>query len=90
MSDEIVRIDAGQLKARLHDGGEIALLDAREEAVFGRRHLLMASVLSASLASPIRKTGARALSQSGIGLRSREKLNLNSEAELYLAPKCLR
>src|SRR5580704_9282627 len=36
-------IDARTLKAWLHDGGELALLDAREELPFGRRHLLMAS-----------------------------------------------
>ena len=43
MSDAIRRIDAQQLKAQLHDGGEIALLDAREELPFSRRHLLLAS-----------------------------------------------
>ena len=48
MSDEVGRIDARQLKAQLRDGGEIALLDAREEAVFGRRHLLMASCVPLS------------------------------------------
>ena len=37
------RIDARALKAQLHDGGEIALLDAREEWIFGQRHLLLAS-----------------------------------------------
>jgi rhodanese-related sulfurtransferase len=39
------RIDARTLKAWLHDGGELALLDAREELPFGRRHLLMASCI---------------------------------------------
>ena len=48
MNDEIVRIDARELKARLRDGGEIALLDAREEGVFGRRHLLIASCVPLS------------------------------------------
>jgi rhodanese-related sulfurtransferase len=44
MSDiAIKRIDAWTLKAQLHDGREIALLDAREELPFGKRHLLMAS-----------------------------------------------
>ena len=43
-----MRIDAKELKARLHDGGEIALLDAREELPFGRRHLLMASCVPLS------------------------------------------
>jgi len=40
---KVKRIDARALKARLHDGGELALLDAREELPFGKRHLLMAS-----------------------------------------------
>src|ERR1019366_5255453 len=48
MIDEVRHVNARQLKARLHDGGEIALLDAREEAVFGRRHLLMASCVPLS------------------------------------------
>ena len=43
MADAIKRIDARTLKAQLHDGGEIALLDAREELPFGRRHLLLAT-----------------------------------------------
>jgi rhodanese-related sulfurtransferase len=44
MAGNIVkRINARALKAWLHDGGELALLDAREELPFGRRHLLMAS-----------------------------------------------
>ncbi|HEX3953236.1 MAG TPA: rhodanese-like domain-containing protein [Stellaceae bacterium] len=48
MATEIGRIDAPQLKAQLHDGGEIALLDAREEGVFWHRHLLMASCVPLS------------------------------------------
>ena len=42
------RIDARTLKARLHDGGEIALLDAREEVPFDARHLLMAACVPLS------------------------------------------
>jgi rhodanese-related sulfurtransferase len=45
---EIRRIDPQTLKAALHDGGELALLDAREELPFGRRHLLMASCVPLS------------------------------------------
>src|ERR1700744_6624750 len=45
---KIKRIDARALKAQLHDGGELALLDAREELPFGRRHLLMASCVPLS------------------------------------------
>ncbi|MGC2411248.1 MAG: rhodanese-like domain-containing protein, partial [Stellaceae bacterium] len=48
MSDAARRIGARQLKAQLHDGGEIALLDAREEGPFSRRHLLMASCVPLS------------------------------------------
>jgi len=43
LSDGIKRIDARGLKEQLHDDSEIALLDAREEGAFSRRHLLMAS-----------------------------------------------
>src|SRR2546423_11860370 len=48
VTSDIRRIDAQQLKTQLHDGSEIALLDAREEGVFARRHLLMASVVPLS------------------------------------------
>src|SRR5262245_49263509 len=37
------RISASALKAMLHDGEEIAVLDVREEGVFARRHMLLAS-----------------------------------------------
>ena len=40
---DVKRLGAGELKRQLHDGGEIALLDAREEGVFHARHLLLAS-----------------------------------------------
>jgi rhodanese-related sulfurtransferase len=40
---DIRRVDAPALKAQLHDGGEIAVLDAREEGVFAARHLFMAA-----------------------------------------------
>lgn len=45
MSGSVKRIDARGLKAALHDGGEVALLDAREELAFGERHILMASCM---------------------------------------------
>ena len=41
-------ITARELKSALHDGGEIALLDAREEAAFGARHHLMATCVPLS------------------------------------------
>jgi rhodanese-related sulfurtransferase len=48
MTDGVKRIDAAALKAALHDGGEIALLDAREEVAFGKRHLLLAACVPLS------------------------------------------
>jgi rhodanese-related sulfurtransferase len=48
LSDRTKRIEARQLMALLHDGGEIALLDVREEGPFSRRHLLMASCIPLS------------------------------------------
>jgi rhodanese-related sulfurtransferase len=45
MPSQIKRMDAQGLKRALHDGGEIALLDAREELTFGERHILMASCM---------------------------------------------
>jgi rhodanese-related sulfurtransferase len=46
--NKIKRVGARALKAQLHDAGELALLDAREELRFGRRHLLMASCIPLS------------------------------------------
>jgi len=43
MGNNVRKVSAKELKAQLHDGGEIALLDPREEWTFGKRHLLMAS-----------------------------------------------
>ena len=43
MNNGIRRIGAADLKAQLHDGEEIALLDPREEVPFDARHLLMAA-----------------------------------------------
>ena len=40
---QVQQIDAATLKARLHDGAEIALLDAREEVPFDTSHILMAA-----------------------------------------------
>src|SRR5512134_2530528 len=48
MSSHVRTIDAAALKAALHDGGEIALLDAREEVPFDARHLLMAACVPLS------------------------------------------
>jgi rhodanese-related sulfurtransferase len=45
MSSSIKRIEAQALKAALHDGLEIAFLDAREELTFGQRHILMAACM---------------------------------------------
>src|SRR3954454_21484601 len=48
MAGEIGHVSARALKAQLHDGGEIALLDAREEGIFHARHLLLASCVPLS------------------------------------------
>src|SRR6185295_7779061 len=48
MTDSVRTIDAARLKAALHDGGEISLLDAREEVPFDARHLLMAACVPLS------------------------------------------
>src|SRR3954471_11826072 len=48
MTGDILDLSARQLKAQLHDGGEMALLDAREEGVFHARHLLLASCVPLS------------------------------------------
>ena len=48
MNTSIRTITAAGLKAGLHDGGEIALLDAREEVPFDARHLLMAACIPLS------------------------------------------
>lgn len=45
MTVTLNRVGAHQLKAALHDGGEIAILDSREEMPFGERHILMASCM---------------------------------------------
>jgi len=45
---QVKTIDAAGLKKALHDGGEIALLDAREEVPFDARHLLMAACVPLS------------------------------------------
>jgi rhodanese-related sulfurtransferase len=48
LTNDIRRIDARHLKVQLHDGEEIAVLDAREEGVFARRHHLLASCVPLS------------------------------------------
>ena len=48
MNKGVRGIKAEALKAQLHDGQEIAVLDAREEATFDKRHLFMASCVPLS------------------------------------------
>jgi rhodanese-related sulfurtransferase len=43
-----VTVTASELKAMLHDGAELALLDVREEGAFSQRHLLFAAPLPLS------------------------------------------
>jgi rhodanese-related sulfurtransferase len=48
MSHPVKSITASELKAALHDGKEIALLDAREEVPFDAHHMLMAACVPLS------------------------------------------
>ncbi len=84
MSDsKIKRIDARALKAQLHDGGELALLDAREELPFGKRHLLMASCVPLSrlellVADLVPRRGARVVwcdDGEGLAARAAERMS---------------
>jgi rhodanese-related sulfurtransferase len=45
-------IDARALRAWLHDGKELALIDVREGGPFSRAHLLLASSLRSRHAAP--------------------------------------
>jgi rhodanese-related sulfurtransferase len=40
--DQVARIDAASLKNMISDGKELAILDPREEGIFGKAHLLLA------------------------------------------------
>jgi len=83
MTGAIKRIRARELKAQLHDGGEIALLDAREEGVFGKRHLLLASCVPLSrlellIDDLVPRRGARAVwcdDGDGSALRAAERMS---------------
>ncbi len=64
MNAPVGEIDAAGLKAMLHDGGEVALLDAREERVFAARHLLLAACvplgrLEVTIGDCVPRRGAR-------------------------------
>lgn len=77
MAATIRSIGASDLKAALHDGKEIALLDAREEVPYHERHLLMAACvplgrLEAILPSSVPRTAARVVwCDDGEGLAQR-------------------
>jgi hypothetical protein len=73
-------------KAPLHDEGEIALIDAREEGVFARRHLLLASCV------PLGRLGGVA---QGIGWALNEEYVYDQDGRLenagflyYRVPVC--
>ena len=71
-----------QLRGRLHEGGEIAIVDAREEGSFHERHLLMASCLPLSrlelLASALlpRRSAPVTVCDNGEGLAERAAARL--------------
>jgi rhodanese-related sulfurtransferase len=80
---KIKRIDARTLKVQLHDGGELALLDAREELPFGKRHHLMASWVALSrlellVDDLVPRRGARAVwcdDGEGLAARAAERMS---------------
>jgi rhodanese-related sulfurtransferase len=80
---KIKRINARALKAQLHDDGELALLDAREELPFGKRHLLMASCVPLSrlellVDDLVPRRGARVVwcdDGEGLGARAAERMS---------------
>lgn len=71
-----------QLRGRLHDGGEIAIVDAREEGSFHERHLLMASCLPLSRLEPVapallpRRSAPIVVCDAGEGLAERAAVRL--------------
>ncbi|HKK31512.1 MAG TPA: hypothetical protein VKA18_14090 [Alphaproteobacteria bacterium] len=52
MSRNVPFTPAPDLNARLHGGGKIAVLDAREECAFGKQRLLLASCVLPFLGTP--------------------------------------
>ena len=85
------RVPARELKAMLRDGGELALLDVREEGVFSRSHLLFAvplalSRLELSLAALVPRRSARiVLVDDGDGLADRAAALMNPAGYRNLA-----
>jgi rhodanese-related sulfurtransferase len=75
-------ITSAELRGRLHDGGEIAIVDPREEGSFHQRHLLMASCLPLSrleLIAPAllpRRTAPIVVCDDGGGLAERAAVRL--------------
>ena len=75
-------LSASELKAWLHDGGEIAVLDVREEGVYAKRHLLLGVSaplsqleLRVPLLVPRRSTRIVLIdADDGLALRAAEKL----------------
>ena len=84
MSGTVRTVDAAGLKSALHDGGEIALLDAREEVPFDARHLLMAACMPLSRlellvdASVPRRSARIVWCDDGEGLAQRAALRMAS------------
>ncbi len=78
------KITAEELKARIKGGGELALLDVREEGVFGKAHLLFAVCLPLSLielrmfALVPRKSTPVVLCDGGEGLAERAAAKLGA------------
>jgi rhodanese-related sulfurtransferase len=95
MTRDAATIDAATLKKMLHDGGEIAVLDVREEGIFAKRHMLLACPaplsqleIRAPLLVPERSTRT-VLVDDGGGLAARAAgiLGENGYASLFVLDK---
>jgi len=75
-------VTAAQLRERLRSGGEIAIVDAREEGSFHERHLLMASCLPLSRLELIAPTMLPRLSAPIVVCDAREGLAERAAARL--------
>src|SRR3954462_3095682 len=83
-------ISAQKLKRMLHDGGEIAVLDVREEGLFAKRHMLLACTaplsqleLRAPLLAPRRSARVVLVDDDdGLAQRAHDVLTRNGYADV--------
>ena len=86
-------VDSTRLKAMLNDGGELALLDVREEGQFGVAHMLYAiplpySVLEMRLGILVPRRSTRTvLVDSGDGVGARAAAHSNGKGDAASATR---